>query len=267
MQDWRELTVSHWQLIDRLARHRFGERPLAEEAALAVMEALLADDGRRGRQYGGVAPYPVFLAAVARRLLEDFARQRFGRRVAPLWIRNLGGVWSILYDLLCLERLAIEEAVTLVGQSGTERSSADLEDAAWRIKQEVLDCGSHQGLEVGGDQETLLSATDPSTVAESIEEEERKQLFRFIFLLLTEADETLVERNLGRMIAVRISLLPEEKLLLKLCFQDNVTVAQAGRMLGLNRHQVHGRLRRLLARIRATFAEAGLERELLELLR
>ena len=45
-----------------------------------------------------------------------------------------------------------------------------------------------------------------------------------------------------------------------------MAVAEAGRMLGWNRHQVHGRLRRLLARLQQDFAAAGLDEELRQLL-
>lgn len=41
----------------------------------------------------------------------------------------------------------------------------------------------------------------------------------------------------------------------------------ATQMLGLNRYQAHGRMRRLMARLRADFQRAGLSREIVELLR
>ncbi len=52
--------------------------------------------------------------------------------------------------------------------------------------------------------------------------------------------------------------LPEEKLLLKLCYQDGLGVTEAGAMLGMSRFQVHGRMRRLLARLQEEFARCGL---------
>ena len=65
---------------------------------------------------------------------------------------------------------------------------------------------------------------------------------------------------------LRLELSAEERLLLQLCYQDNLSVTRAGELLGLNRHQVHGRLRRLLARLRQALEQAGLAAELRELL-
>jgi DNA-directed RNA polymerase specialized sigma24 family protein len=67
---------------------------------------------------------------------------------------------------------------------------------------------------------------------------------------------------LEKVLHADISLEPRERLLLKLCFREGVAVAEAGRMLGWNRHQVHGRLRRLLERLRRDFTDAGLDQEL-----
>ena len=73
-----------------------------------------------------------------------------------------------------------------------------------------------------------------------------------------EAAPRLVQRLADR----HLNLEAKERLLLKLCYRDGVGVAEAGRMLGMNRHQVHGRLRRLLSRLRQQVAEEGIEEEL-----
>ena len=72
--------------------------------------------------------------------------------------------------------------------------------------------------------------------------------------------------SLVRVLAAGVRLEAQERLLLKMCYRDNLGVAEAGRMLGMNRHQVHGRLRRLLARLRDDFERAGIGREVRVLL-
>ena len=47
-------------------------------------------------------------------------------------------------------------------------------------------------------------------------------------------------------------------MLLKLCYQEGLGVTEAGRMLGLTRFQAHGRMRRLLERLKAEFSRTGL---------
>jgi RNA polymerase sigma factor (sigma-70 family) len=267
----KEQILEHWELLNRLAARRFGDRPLAEEAALYVMNQLLEHDGQRLRSYNGRSSYAAFVASVSWRLLEDFSRKRFGRRRPPLWIRNLGGIWLRLYSMLCLERLDITEAVAVVAQSTGDSPGNDPEEAAWIIRQQVIDCGGHQGLEVALDEEQLVgddeSGSNNGAQVYDVESRERKELFRMLFSTLTDIPETNVEQNLKQLCSLRVELLPEEKLLLKLCYQDGLSVTRAGEMLGFNRHQVHGRLRRLLERLRNEFQQAGLDREILELLK
>ncbi len=265
MNDWKEKTLDQWTLINKLSQKRFGDRPLAEEAALVVMDKLLENDGRRVRSYEGKAPFPAFVGSLSWRMLEDFSRKRFGRKRPPLWIRNLGGMWLKLYRLLCLERFEIAEAVAITGQAEVRTPAKDIDTAAWRIRQEVVDCGSHQGLEV--DEELADGANQSgSNQVEQLEEEEREGLFRLVFSVLTDVDDERVVADLDKLCGVSIVLKPEEKLMLKLIYQDEVGVSSAAKMLGYNRDQLNGRLRRLLTRIRDHFERAGLGRDIMELL-
>lgn len=266
LNDWKEKTLDQWKLINTLSLKRFGDRPLAEQAALAVMERLLENDGLRVKSYGGKAPFAAYIGAISWRLLEDFSRSKFGRRRPPQWIRNLGGIWLQLYRLLCLERIEIREAVELIDQAEAAASTADIDAAAWRIRQEVVDCGSHQALEVEEGPAYGASPSGSDQVAQ-VENEQKEELFRLLFSVLTDTGDELVEADLGKLSGVSMALKPEEKLMLKLIYQDDVGVSRAAAMLGYNRDQMNGRLRRLLDRIRARFEQADLHRELIELLR
>lgn len=275
--DWNKQITANWLLINRLAERRFGKGATAEEAALFVVDKLLADDCSRLQKYSGTADISAFIAAVSYRLLEDFSRSRFGRKRAPLWIRNLGGFWLKLYRLLCLERLGVTESVAAMGQqsrySREINPGVDIEEAAWIIRQQVIDCGAHQGLEVELEQAEDAFESDQGencsvpAPREKLERLQREEMFRMLFAIMTEVPEQLVEGELNRLCSLKIKLNPEEKLLLKLCYQDGMNVTQAGMLLGLNRHQAHGRLRRLLSRLRDDFHRAGLADEILAQLR
>ena len=86
--------------------------------------------------------------------------------------------------------------------------------------------------------------------------------------------EMIITRNqiqinvgvLNKMNELEINLAPDEKLLLKLCYQDGLTVAKAGEMLGMSRFQAHGKKRRLMARLKEEFERTGLAEELRPLL-
>lgn len=269
MSNLKERILDHWETINRLAVRRFGARPLAEEAALFAMNGLLENDGRRLKNFDTKSSFEAYLATLTWNLLEDFSRIRFGRKRPPAWLRNIGGVWLRLFTLLCLERLDIAEAVaSTIQQSEQGEQEKDVEDAAWTIRQEVVDCGAHQGLEVGLD-DTLADGEAKSAAVQVAlaEEAEKQELFAILFGVLTDTPLEVDNPNIKRLCNLKIVLSTEEKLLLKLCFQDGLTVTTAGRMLGYNRHQAHGRMRRLLSRLRDDFERAGLDREILELLR
>ncbi|WP_028317141.1 hypothetical protein [Desulfobulbus elongatus] len=265
MNPWQQRALAHWQLINRLAARRFPHGTLAEEAALFVMNGLARDDWRRLRAFGGRAQLTTYIVALSLRLLEDFARSRFGRTRPPAWIRRLGGIWLTLFRLLCLERLSPGEAVAVV-DTGLPGQARAAENAAYRILGEIPDCGAHADESVEFDETTAPAEAEGDCSAQEsrLEQGERDRLFTVLGRLLFDGDDVgeIEPHFLERMAAITVQLEPRERLLLKLCYRDGVAVAEAGRLLGWNRHQVHGRLRLLLTRLRQEFAAAGLEEEL-----
>ena len=253
--------MSHWELINRLAGRRFARDVIAEEAALFVINRLEDNDWQRLKGYGGKASLTTYLSTLTFRLLEDFARKKFGRLRPPLWIRNLGGIWELLFRFLCQERLPVQEAVEHVRDRMPLEERAVLEDSARTIQAQVTDCGRHQAREVPLDEEHDCSGPEAEPQQQLLEETERDFFFTALFNGVFGTDGDLTG-SLARVLSTGVRLEAEERLLLKMCYRDNLGVAEAGRMLGMNRHQVHGRLRRLLARLRADFERAGIDRDL-----
>ncbi|MDD2465336.1 MAG: hypothetical protein PHI97_15170 [Desulfobulbus sp.] len=261
---WQQQALSHWPLINRLAGHRFPQGELAEEAALFVMDKLAENDWQRMRAFGGQSSLATYLGSVTLRLLEDFARLRFGRIKAPLWVRRLGGLWKTLFRLLCLERFSPTEAVEILA---TRQACAAkvAENAAYQLLAEIPNCGSYRGeeTELPDDLPAEGEKHSGSHPEQVLEKEERKQCLQALAnVIFAEDTPDHKSRIMEKMLAVKINLEPRERLLLKLCFRDGVAVAEAGRMLGWNRHQAHGRLRRLLQRLRRDFSAGGLGQEL-----
>ncbi len=131
-----------------MAGRRFVQAELAEEAALYVMDGLAQDDWSRLRTFTGRSTLATYIGTLTLRLLEDFARTRFGRVKPPLWICRLGGIWMTLFRLLCLERFSPDEAVALIGNRQPGQIEA-AEEAAYRILGELPSCGEHQGEQRG----------------------------------------------------------------------------------------------------------------------
>lgn len=261
---FRQQATSHWPLINRMAGRRFPQETLAEEAALFVMDRLAEEDWRRLRAFTGRSTLATYIGALTLRLLEDFSRVRFGRIKAPLWVRRLGGIWEDLFRLLCVERYTPAEAVALLT---TQQScaAAIAEKTAYQLLGEIPSCGAYRGEQSELSEDLPASADDEEAArpGHRLEQEERTQFFASIGrMLFDDAEPTLSPHHLERLLAAKISLEPRERLLLTLCFRDGVAVAEAGRMLGWTHNQVHGRLRRLLERLRQQFVEAGVEQEL-----
>ena len=262
---WQRQALAHWETINRLAVRRFPQGTLAEEAALYVMDGLARDDWRRLRLFGGRSTLTTYIVALTLRLLEDFARLRFGRIKPPLWLRSLGGIWLTLFRLLCLERFSPADAAALVGEGQPHQERA-AEQAAYRILGEIPECGSQRGEQTEFDESMLIpeQESDCSAQESHLAQTERHHLFSLLGRLLFDGEpgSGIDPLLLERLATMTVQLDPKERLLLKLCYRDGMAVAEAGRMLGWNRHQVHGRLRRLLERLRQQFAAAGLAEEL-----
>lgn len=259
MTDWKEKTLVYWPTINRMAVRRFGEGVWAEEAALAVIEGLQADNWRRLREYKKQSTLKTFVRTLTARLLEDFARKRFGRTRPPLWVKTLGGIWEKLFTALCLERLPVVEAVEIVRQRQTTAGEKEIESAAYSLLARIPDCGAHQGLEVAY-KDAYKKENYPDR---EIEKQQNKELLEAIFQLVLGEEEWHVSDVLIRKVSqLQLSLAPEEKLLLRLCYQDGFGVSQAGKMLGMTRFQVHGKKRRLMARLRGELERTGLAKDL-----
>ncbi len=262
--DYKDAILAQWSLINTMAVRRFSD-PLAEEAALYVLEKLQDDDCRRLRAHDGRASLPTFIGIVTSRLLEDFARKKFGRLRPPVWLRKLGGTWLLLYDFLCRQRLTSADAVEMA----LERTTAErkrLEEAARTILARITDCGRHQALEVELSEEEMHPEKNnqgPGTDQEEQMTAAERRLF-FSLLLGVELGRNR-EETLDRLLpALRktLCLSPEERLLLQMIYRDEISVREACVLLGLNVNQIHGRLRRLLTRLRNDLEKAGLAEDL-----
>ena len=270
MTDWKEKVMSHWDMINRLAERRFRSTTLAEEASLFVLEQLAGENWSRLQKFGGESSFRTYLSSVSYRLLEDYSRKKFGRKRPPGWICQLGGIWLELFKLLCLQRVGLMEAVERAAQFCMAETKEAIEEKGLLVLEKVVDCGAHQALEISIDEPEGVEGggNRQASQVQQIENEEKDILFKAIFgsILGAEAGDEVLKAT-HKAVEIGITLEAEERLLLKLCYQDGMSVTEAGRMLGMNRNQVHGRLRRLLARLRHAFEKMGLDEEVLVLLK
>lgn len=261
MVDWKKKTLGKWDLIDKLAKRRFGREVLAEEAALFVLSSLEKDDWKKVSSYSGKSSFTTFILSVSTRLLEDFARKRFGRIRPPLWVKTLGGIWMQLFRSLCVEKLSIREAVETISSRAENISKNEVEEAAMELLGKIVHCGekTHDTITYDGNEPLSEELTAEDSVAQDQVEEILGAVFQFV---VGGKGCDVSEQIKGKFAQLNIALSPKEILLVKLCFQEEMSVTQAGSCLGMTRFQAHGRMRRLLERLHFEFQRVGLEDDL-----
>ncbi len=93
--DWAAIILSERFMasLDAMAAKRFVQPALAEEATTAMIEALSADHWQRLQGFAGKSQASTYAYTVASRVMEDFARKKFGRPRPPLWLQEMGQAW------------------------------------------------------------------------------------------------------------------------------------------------------------------------------
>lgn len=264
--DLRKIALAHWHMVNAMARKRFSAEVVAEEAALFVLETLENEHWHRLGQYSGRSRFSVFFASVTYRLLEDFARKKFGRMLPPAWIQKAGGIWLMLFRLLCLERFSFLEALAIAKDRTDQVASATLEAAAEKILAELPQCGQKTTI-LSLDDERARAEEPASEQRDALEKKEEQLLLGALGLIIfgTPVNDKK-EKSVQKLLAHPLQLKSDERLLLRLCFQDNMSVSKARILLGLNRFQAHGKMRRTLTKIKNHFTSVGCAAELAQLL-
>lgn len=280
----QQKVFAHWGLLNHLAKRRFPEHGsaatsgFADEALLYVLNKLAENDWLRVRQHRELSSFPTFLAQVTQRLLEDFWRHKYGRPRVPAWIKALGPLWEQVYQKLCRERLPATAVIESLQTTLAEDSDpVVLWEIVAAIRARIVDCGtsSSQVIETPladyPDSLDIVALADRLMQTPSVEDlaaaEQRVRLLKAVTeLLMVEPaapnaapDDCSLSNALGKL-RDTLTFTAEERLLLRLVFQEGLPVTTAGSRLGLNPHQTHGRLRRLLERIRSALQAVGLDR-------
>lgn len=256
----------YYGFVKHLAHRRFKQEGLAEEAQNYVLESLSADNWKKLRAYSMKGSFKAYLAQVVLRALEDFARIRFGRIRPPAHVFVQGALWVRLFQLMCLEGYSSLDASFIVAQEMPEQHDADfVYTTARNIRGSVVDCGK-KTVEMSLDDEKQSSSMGDERLHclppdDLLEEARRQALLESLHILLMAPGEEVkppgaIEPARYEQMLRSVDFTDiKDKLLLRLIYQDGLTLAAAGKVLGLTISQTHSRLRRLLGRIRQMFPD------------
>lgn len=285
--NWSELVFKEeWMSrLDRMTVKRFGGGGLAEEAATYVIEQLSANDWEKCRQFKGQSQPTTFLFVLASNFIEEFSRKRFGRPRPPSWLKRQGQLWVDLWQKLCMERQsntavvesyrsrkddAVEEITVVVktikariptcGETNMEvtESKHDEEDSR---EAEIEDVACAQFDHVGFDFEVGVQGEMVLMLRALFVDGEPKesQFQQPEQLIAAEVAGELAEKITA--LRDKIALSDEEKIMLRMIYQDGFSRTTVSKALGLPSHQTGRTVGAALKRIEIAFEEVGIDLE------
>jgi hypothetical protein len=247
----------HWGQLDALARRRFPkDENLAHEALLYVLRNLEADHWRRVCTWRGSGHFLPFMTTLASRLLTDFTRTKFGHLRKPLWLTEKSDpLWDLTYRLLVVENYARHEVIERLLLSEPQRER-------WFIEEVVTTIRTRCPREPQYREPLTEAGAEQADVELSPEEQLRiqdKEVLEALSAYL-EGDNPSITPRISELLArLRkcLHLTEEDRLLLKLRYQDGLKMAAIVKLLNLQ-GSPYKRLNKLIAQLCEACQKLGL---------
>ena len=259
--------------LEILAKRRAGyDHPgLADDASTYVYLALTDDNYARCRGYTGQGKPKAYLLTIARHLLNEFFRKRFGRLRPPAWVVSDGPQACEIWERLCLERQLEQTILDAMTARGCERAWVQgiiakiQQDPRWqRSLREIEE--PHRQDEDGNlrsPAEDIQSECEPE--GDWIRLECQTLLLFMEYILSAPTELAACEAQLLRALdafpqskpafakikELKSGLDDEQCLILRMYFEDGCSYAQIAARLGLKAHQPARRVKPVYERFRA----------------
>ena len=236
----RELLLANLPLVRELVRfycrrHRL-DGAVTEEVEAFVRLRLVEDDYAILRQWGRLSSLRTYLTVVVQRLVHDYCDDAWGRWRPSAAARRLGPLAVALEEQLYREGLTFEEAcAVLVSRYGVSRA------AVVALHEQLPHRRSPPRLQTLGAGENAAPSPAPNPEEEALRRAEE------------EAIGEVVSASLRRLAA-------HDRLLLRLRFQEGLSLAEIARGLGVTRKRLDRRLGKVLASLHGDLQRAGFDR-------
>lgn len=283
--NWQAVIFALTGKMDGIANKKYGEGVLAEELCAKALEKLCETDYQQNlaaRYQGKVKPESYILSCF-HRLLADFHRVKFQRIRPPAWLSRLGVAWEKIYRLLCLERQEPEQIVTRLGDQDVKKEK-EIHDMISIIRIKVVHCGAQRG-EVGYDFELSTPDQDGNsnrlsgTIENHSERETVMDVFKALSMVLacqegdglgkvrerhtTDEVKSLLGAQVEKGVEFTLDLSGEERLLLRVVYQDGKKISEVARLLNIPRHQIDRKLKDCLSRLKKQLQNSGMNVDIL----
>lgn len=232
-------------LLRRVAARRCLSADEAEDFSSWARVKLLEDDCAILGKFRGRSSLKTFLVTVLQNLFRDYRIAKWGKWRPSAKAKRLGVDAVRLETLLYRDGLSFDEAAEILRRNhGVSASIAELAELAGELPPRMPRRTVGEG--ALGTLAELAELAEDGGVDARVRDEER----------WAAAERT--EEGLGG--ALR-GLDPEDRLILKMRFEDGLTVATIARTLGLDQKPLYRRIERCLSALRAGLEQRGVAAE------
>jgi RNA polymerase sigma factor (sigma-70 family) len=288
--DFKTIVFENFKLLEAEAGRRFKDAPMALESTKYVLDAI--SNPAKQEKWENVSHFldqkfpdyetnelhrakkEKYLKKIFRNLIYDFIRARFGNIKPRTWIKRKGSLWLEVFKRLCVERMTIDDAIESIKYNTPFRKTEIITEAIIEIKTREPECGNLRGYLVSTpheDLEILSSDSEqplPSQPEDTLKERDKRNLLEITFRdYFAKNDIDLLESaTLNKLLDTGVELKPEERILLRLLYEEDMPLTQAARRMNLTRDQARGNKARALDKLRQAYKKAGLEQQILDFL-
>ncbi len=239
----RTMFEEHYELIHKticgIARRKRLDPEAVEEFSGFAFVKILDDDAAVLRNFEGRSTLKTYLVTVIQRLYLDFQIHRYGKWRPSRRAMRLGPLAIALDRLLHRDGKTLYEATEWLRSQGFGEPSLDelaalarqIPNQRRRPRLEQLERAEEVACD-GGVEERLLAR-----------------------------DRQRAARRIGNALGRALDALPdEERLMLRLRFEEEMTVRAIATQLGIEARQLYSRFERLIAKLRRTLEQAGIDK-------
>lgn len=235
---YERLFLEHLRVIDQILRAIARRNALApddaDEFAGWARLRLIEDDYRILRKFEGRSSIATYLTVVLTREFGSYRNSLWGRWRPSAAAQRMGPVAIRLEQLVTRDGCPLREALAILRSAGVEATDADLRRMAAALPLRTND----REVAIDDVEHALAGAAQPDRVA--LEERER------VLRTLRDAIETLPE---------------EDRVITRLFFWNERSVADIARLLGVEQKPLYPRLKVIYRRILESLRRAGVPDE------
>lgn len=241
---WTEFLALYSDQIYKTARLTTADQETAADCYLYICEQLSRNGFKRLLKFrpDGPAKFETWLAVVARNLCLDWLRSRFGRRRAFRSLERMTPFENEIFRLHVQRGLSLDETLAQLKPRNPDATAEAVEAADARIQRTLSSrqrwllqqrSAERETVSIGVADEDGAAAVDPEDPHPSPELE-----------LITREEQSRLDKAVAR-------LEPAQRLLIRLRFEEGLSLAEIARLTGAGDAQrVHHRLTVALGELR-----------------